>query len=91
LQYANIWRLKTVAYSREALKTLGRMPAGIANRIRAKIMQYADKPESLSNNVVRLQGSLYFRLRVGDWRVIFDDQGVVLLVIKVGPRGGVCE
>lgn len=67
------------------------MPAGMAKRIRAKIWQYAEKPEGLSNNVVRLQGSPYFRLRVGDWRVIFDDQGVVLLVIRIGPRGGVYD
>jgi mRNA interferase RelE/StbE len=81
--------LKTVLYSREALKVLGRIPVNVATRIRAKIVQYAAEPGSLSKNVVRLQGSAYFRLRVGDWRVIFDDQGKVLLIVQVGPRGGV--
>ncbi|WP_035097604.1 hypothetical protein [Devosia sp. LC5] len=30
------------------------------------------------------------RLRVGDWRVIMED-GVVLEVLEIGPRGGVYE
>jgi mRNA interferase RelE/StbE len=29
--------------------------------------------------------------QVGDWRVIMDDQGVVLDIIKIGSRGSVYE
>ena len=28
-------------------------------------------------------------LRVGDWRVIMDEDGVVLAVLEIGPRGGI--
>lgn len=65
------------------------MPANTARQITAKIEQYAADPASLANNVVRLQGREGFRLRVGDWRVIFSDDGVVLAIMNVGPRGGV--
>jgi mRNA interferase RelE/StbE len=36
-------------------------------------------------------GSPYIRLRVGDWRVIMDDKGAVLDVLKIGPRGSIYE
>ncbi len=68
-----------------------RMPANEAKRIRKKIEAYAEDPASQANNVVRLKGRNGFRLRVGDWRVIFDKQGNVMAILAVGPRGGIYE
>ena len=65
------------------------MPANTAVLILAKIDQYAAKPEALANNVTKLQGREGYRLRGGDWRVIFDDDGTVLAILQIGPRGGV--
>ena len=59
---------RTVIYSKQAAKKLGRMPASEADRIRQKIVQYAEDPASLANNVKKLEGVEYYRLRVGDWR-----------------------
>lgn len=83
--------MKTVAYSKSALKTLRRIPANDARRIIDKIEQYAADPQSQANNVKALAGSPYIRLRVGDWRVIMDDQGQVLDILKIGPRSGVYD
>lgn len=83
--------MKEIAYSKSAIKVLRRLPANEAARIKSKIEQFARDPSSLSNNVKALTGSPYIRLRVGDWRIIIDDQGNVLEVVKVGPRGGVYE
>lgn len=83
--------MKTITYSREATKTLTRMPANTAKLIRAKIEQYAADPASLANNVKALKGMDASRLRVGDWRVIFSETGEVVAVIKVAPRGGAYE
>lgn len=83
--------MKQIAYSKSALKALRRIPAGQSRRIRSKIEQYAADPASIANNVKALTGSNYIRLRVGDWRVIVDDRGVVLEVLKAGPRGGIYE
>lgn len=41
-----------------------------------------------ANNVKALKGREAIRLRVGDWRVIMDD-GVVLAVLEIGPRGDI--
>ena len=67
------------------------MPADTAQRIIAKIEQYAEKPGSQANNVTALKGREGIRLRVGDWRVIMNDDGVVLAVLEIGPRGSVYE
>ena len=83
--------MKEIAYSKASLKTLRRLPANEAKRIVAKIEQYAKAPASLANNVKRLTGSPYIRLRVGDWRVIIDDKGNVLDVLQIGPRGSIYE
>jgi mRNA interferase RelE/StbE len=84
--------MKAVAYSQLALKTLGRIPTNEARRIRGKIEQYAADPKSLANNVTALKGRHpLLRLRVGDWRVIMNDGGVVLAIVEVGPRGGIYD
>jgi mRNA interferase RelE/StbE len=65
------------------------MPANTALLIRSKIESYAQDPQSQANNVTALKGREGIRLRVGDWRVIMDDQGQVLAILDIGPRGGI--
>ncbi len=72
---------QTVIYSKRAAKKLGRMPASEADRIRKKIVQYAEDPASLANNVKKLEEVEYYWLRVGDWRVIFREDGFIVDVI----------
>ena len=84
-------RMKPISYTRQALKALRKMPTDMAQRIIAKIEQYAADPDSLSNNVKALKGREGFRLRVGDWRVIMNDEGVILAVLEIGSRGSVYE
>lgn len=84
--------MRSIAYSKDALRTLARIPANTAMQIRRKIESYAADPASQANNVRALTGRPGFlRLRVGDWRVIFSDDGRVVAVIKVGPRGDVYD
>ena len=83
--------MRAISYTRQALKALRRMPADTAQRIIANIEQYAQEPETQANNVTALKGREGIRLRVGDWRVIMNDDGVVLAVLEIGPRGSVYE
>ena len=80
-----------VRFTKAAIRALRSMPKQNALLIRAKIDQCAADPESLANNVKRLQGRPGFRLRVGDYRVIFTDDGVVLDVLAIGHRREVYE
>ena len=83
--------MKQIAFSRGAVKTLTRIPANTAKLIRSKIEQYARDPASLSNNVVILQDRPGYRLRVGDWRIIFGETSTLIEVRKIGARGGVYD
>jgi mRNA interferase RelE/StbE len=76
-----------------AVKTLRRIPANTARLIRTKIDLLARDPMAPNNNVKALQGREGYRLRVGDWRVIYelDHDRRILTVLAIGPRGGVYE
>lgn len=67
------------------------MPENMATLIRQKIEQYAAAPSSLTNNVHKLRDRDGFRLRVGDYRMIFDQDGAVLDILEIGPRGSIYE
>ena len=60
-----------------------------ADRIRGKIAEIATSPYDTHNNVTKLQGRNGYRLRVGDWRVLYElhDGELVLLMVDVLPRG----
>ena len=80
--------LRQIRYSRDASRTLRRIDRRTARRIRDKIALLAADPGTLANNVSALKGeSGLKRLRIGGWRVIYTDDLVVLLVLKVAPRG----
>ena len=84
--------MKRIAYSKAALKALSRMPANVSAMICAKIALLAADPATEANNVKALKGEPgVFRLRVGDWRVLYTDQGEILAVIRVAPRGSAYE
>ncbi len=83
--------MRQVSYTKAAIRVLHRMPANTATLIRSKIIAYATDPASQANNVTALKGRTGIRLRLGDWRVIMDDQGNVLAVLDIGPRGGIYD
>jgi len=80
--------MKQLIYSSKALKVLDKIPTNTAKLIRSKVKQYVSDPASLANNVKALKGrSKVFRLRVGDWRVIFTEDGYIVEITDVAPRG----
>lgn len=84
--------MKRIAYSRAAFRVLARMPTNTSKLIRSKIEQYAANPASLANNVKSLKGEPgYFRLRVGDWRVLFGEDESTISIIRIAPRGSAYE
>ena len=82
--------MREIVWTRAALRTLRRLPANTARRIVEKVEAYAAEPASQANNVKALKGREGIRLRVGDWRIIMED-GVVLAVLEIGPRGGIYD
>lgn len=76
-----------IEFTKGALKKLKKLPTDIKERIDSKILELADEPRP--NGVKKLEGddSLY-RIRVNDYRIIYQIQDNVLLVtvVKVGHR-----
>jgi len=70
---------------------LNKIPRNVAKMIREKLESIAANPYAEHANAKKLQGRDGYRLRVGDWRVIYDIQNdkLVILVFKVAPRGEV--
>ncbi|UCI29502.1 type II toxin-antitoxin system RelE family toxin [Mesorhizobium sp. B4-1-4] len=62
-----------------------------AERILSKIETYAHDASTLANSVKALQESTALRLRVGDYRVIFEETDQEIIVTKIGPRGSVYD
>jgi mRNA interferase RelE/StbE len=81
--------MKKVVYKVAALKALDRLPPKQSRRIRSKIEAYAADPASLANNVLKLAGRNEYRLRVGDWRILFVESADTIDVLVIAPRGGV--
>lgn len=82
--------MKEIIYRPAAQRALERMPRTTALRIRAKIQAFSDHPASQANNLKMLSDGITLRLRVGDWRVLMQD-GEVLVIREVGPRGSIYE
>jgi mRNA interferase RelE/StbE len=81
----------TVLTTKSFNKAIAKLPANWQKRIVAKIKEIAVNPYAPNKNLTKLQGRDAYRLRVGDWRVIYElhDDRLVMLVLEVGPRGGI--
>lgn len=68
-----------------------RMPKHTAKLVREKVENIAADPYGDHPNATKLQGREGYRLRVGDWRVIYQvqDKELLILVLKVASRGEV--
>ena len=80
-----------VTYVKQAERSLLKLPRNISKRIRAKLAIIAEDPYAQHNNVTKLKNQPGFRLRVGDWRVIYElqDGELIILVVKIAVRGTV--
>ena len=72
-------------------RKLSKLPVNWQHRIVAKIEQVAANLYGPHNTVTKFQGRSGYRLRVVDWRVIYElkDDRMVMLVLELGARGGI--
>ncbi len=64
-----------VVFQRAASKQFLKVPTIDRQRITDKLYALAKDPNDRKLDVTKKSGEPGFRLRVGDWRVIFDRQG----------------
>jgi mRNA interferase RelE/StbE len=91
LLIATIARMYTIVTTKSFDKALAKLPANLQKRIVAKIKEVAVNPYAPNHNLTKLQGRDGYRLRVGDWRVIYELQKgrLIMLILALGMRGGI--
>ena len=74
-----------VIWSDDAIQDLHQLEHFIAKRILKKTRELENNPYK---NIKRLTGLPYYRLRIGDYRIIFDIQQnkLIILIIHVEHR-----
>ena len=79
----------TVFIRQQARKKLQSLPRPERFRLAEKINQLGMNPDSQELDIKKLEGEPYYRLRVGNWRVIFDRQDAVRVIAieRIKPRG----
>lgn len=82
--------MHSIEFTKAAAKALASMPANTRSLVKSKLEALAADPSN-AQNVKKLAGRPGYRLRVGDWRVIYtvDDGRLVVLVLDIGTRGGI--
>lgn len=75
-----------VEFSPQAERDLGRLDALTTQRVLAALRRLA---ATGAGDVKRLQGQSLLRLRVGEWRVLFNRRPAesLIWVVRVLPRG----
>ena len=71
-------------WQKRAIKELYKLEKTIASRIYKKVEELKDGFQY--NDVKRISGENKFRLRVGDYRVLFSLENNEIIVWKVGHR-----
>jgi mRNA interferase RelE/StbE len=74
--------MKPIAFTPAATVQWLKLAANIRQRINIRLEQFATG----HGDIKRLKGRTGLRLRVGDWRVIFYEEGGKIIVTDVGHR-----
>ena len=79
----------SIRIKRSAVKELERLPSDARRRVVAAIDRLAEEP--LAGSVLKGEFSGLRRLRVGQYRVIYEamHQEIVILVVRIGHRQSV--
>lgn len=79
----------TIKIKRQAGKKLTSISKPEREAITEKIIALGQNPDDESLDTKRLVTSLYWRLRIGGWRVIYDrhDDLKIITIEKIKPRG----
>jgi mRNA interferase RelE/StbE len=77
--------VREIEWTEPALEDLAALDKGVARRLKKSVERFA---ETGAGNVKKLQGICppEFRLRVGDWRVRFQLDDMIVRILRVRGR-----
>lgn len=73
-----------IEWKEHSLQNIEKLENSIARRILKKIDELSENP--FSKDIKKLKGRDDFRLRVGDYRVIFSIEQKTIQILKIGHR-----
>ncbi len=79
----------TVRLKPRAERELDRLPIGVARRVWEKLLTLEREPRP--RGAAKLEGIEGYRIRVGDYRIVYlvDDDSRVVDVVRIGHRRGI--
>jgi mRNA interferase RelE/StbE len=80
---------RTIVFAPEAAKELDALDWTVRGRVEKALDLLAVDPLALRNQIKRLKGDTAMRLRVGDWRVIFELQRGEIVILAIAHRSEV--
>ncbi len=81
--------MRSIAFSHEAAKELDALDTTVRLRVDAALDLLAADPLALRGQIKRLKGDTFLRLRIGDWRIIFDLEPQRIIVLAIGHRSDI--
>jgi mRNA interferase RelE/StbE len=80
-----------LVYKKSAIKGLRKLPTETRGRMVKTLKEIAADPRCYVGDWKPLKGTRYWRLRIGRYRAICNigDEKLLMLVLKIGPRGDV--
>lgn len=80
-----------VVIERQALKQLAKIPAPYYSKITEALKSLSKNPRP--NGYIKLKGRMGYRIRVGDYRIIYNinDNVLTVFVLLIGDRKNVYE
>ena len=78
-----------IEWKENALRELEKLESSLARRILKKVDEMSEDP--FSKDIKRLKGRNDFRLRVGDYRIIFFIEDNIIQILKVGHRKNIYD
>ena len=75
-----------IEIKKSATKEIARLPKNILKRVLTKIQSLSNEPRS--SGCKKLTADEKYRVRVGDYRILYsiEDEKLVVYVVKVGHR-----
>jgi len=78
-----------IEWKENALREVEKLENSIARRIVKKVDELTENP--FSKDIKKLKGCNDFRLRVGDYRIIFSIENTIIQILKVGHRRNIYD
>jgi len=78
-----------IEWKEHALESLEKLENSVVRRIIKKVEELTENP--FYKDIKKLKGNDYYRLRVGDYRIIFSIEGNIIQILKIGHRKNIYD